>query len=284
MIWRGIRISSIVILPAILGFLTSGCEANLDPIDRDAGLYGIYGALDLNRQTNYIRVKDLNAELTGEATDTLDAIVTLENLESGIVDTLPRTRLQFEDIYLHNFIVDGQIAPDTPYRITAERTDGAQTSIETLTPTQPVPAAEPENQDCSIPITVTFEPINGGTIVIRMGIPFENDIYGPIYWAPPQVLEEESDQANRITYTFIPQVQVDVIPGSVTNGQDLDCTDLDDDDFLISYSHYSPGFYEKIENDPFDIRASTERFGAFYRDTLAVTVDIFAAPAKKSSQ
>ncbi len=255
--------------------LITGCEANLDPIDRDAGLYGIYGALDLNKQTNYIRVKDLNAELTGEATDTLDATVMLENLETGNVDTLSRNRLQFEDIYLHNFIVDEPVKPDTPYRVTARRSDGAQTSIETLTPTQPVPVAQPQNQDCATPVTVSFEPTNGGTIVIRMGIPFVNDIYGPFYWANPQELREEASEDGKITYTFTPQVQVDVIPGSVTNGQDLDCTDLDGDDFLISYSHYSPGFYERIENDPFDIRASTQRFGAYYRDTLAVTVDIY---------
>lgn len=280
MIRKSIKISSIVLLAAILGFVAIGCEANLAPIDRDAGLYGIYGALDLNRQTNYIRVKDLNAELTGDATDTLDAIVTLENLESGAIDTLPRTRLEFEDIYLHNFIVDNPVDPDTPYKITAERSDGAQTSIETLTPTMPEPIAEPENRDCSTPVTVTFEPTNGSTIVLIMGIPFEN-LFGPIYWATPQVLREASGESNKITYTFTPRTQVDVIPGSVTNGLDLDCTDLDDEDFMISFSHYSPGFYEKIENDPFDIRASTERFGAYYRDTLSVTVDIFASTANK---
>ena len=273
MIEKSTKKSSAIILVVTLAFLVVGCEAELDPIDRDAGLYAIYGALDLNKQINYIRVKDLNAELTESATDTLDALVTLENIETGVTDTLPRNRIPFEDIYLHNFIVNETISPDTPYRITARRSDGAQTSIETLTPTRPVPLAEPENQDCSTPITVTFDPTNGGTIVLRMGIPFES-VLGPIYWATPQVLEQESEQANRITYTFTPQVQVNLIPGSVTNGQDLDCTDLDDDVFMISYTHYSRGFYEKIENDPFDIRASTQRFGAYYRDTLAVTVDI----------
>ncbi|NGP75452.1 hypothetical protein G3570_02325 [Balneolaceae bacterium YR4-1] len=253
--------------------MITGCEANLDPIDRGAGVYGIYGALDLNSQTNYIRVKDLNAELTAEATNTLNATVTLENLETGEIDTLSSNRLQFEDIYLHNFVVNQPVSPDTPYSVTAKRSDGAQTSIETLTPTQPVPVAGPQNQACNTPVTVSFEPTNGGTIVIRLGIPFES-VLGPIYWATPQELREDTNAEGRITYTFTPQIQVSLIPGSVTNGQDLDCTDLDDDDFLISYAHYSRDFYEKIENDPFDIRASTQRFGSYYRDTLAVAVDI----------
>ena len=273
------RISTLVLLPALAVALLSGCEANLDPIDRDAGLYGIYGALDLNKQTNYIRVKDLNAELTGEATDTIDATVTLENLETGLVDTLPSTRLEFEDIYLHNFIVNGTISPDTPYRVTAERSDGARTTIETLTPTRPVPVAGPENQDCNTPITVAFNPTNGSAIVLRIGIPYASRL-GPIYWGSPQELKSNTNQEDNLEYTFTPRVQVDVIPPILTNGQDLECTDLHDDEFLISFTHYSPGFYEKIENDPFDIRSSTDRFGAYYRDTLSVAVDIFGVSAK----
>ncbi len=261
-------------------FLFIACENDLDPIDRDSGVYGIYGALDLNKQINYIRVKNLNAELTAEATDTIDATVTLENLETGIIDTLQSTRLEFDGIFLHNFIVNGSINPDTPYRVTAERSDGKITSIETLTPTRPVPVVGPENQDCNTPITVTFDPTNGSTIILRIGIPFESRL-GPIYWATPQELKDDTNQQGNIEYTFIPEVQVDVIPPSITNGQDLDCTDLHDDDFLISFTHYSPGFYEKIENDPFDIMASTDRFGAYYRDTLSVTVDISQGSSTK---
>lgn len=273
--------TTLTIFLLIAAILFVGCDDNtLNPIDRDRGLYGIYGALNLNKEVNYIRVKDLNAELTEEATDTIDATVTLENLETGVIDTLPSTRLQFEDIYLHNFIVNGPINPDTPYRVRAERSDGKSTSIETLTPTMPGPVAKPQNQDCSTPITVIFEPTNGSTIVLRVGIPFES-VLGPIYWATPQELKDEDNRQGSIVYTFTPQIQLDLVPGSVTNGQDLDCTDLDDDDFLISYSHYASGFYEKIDNENFDIVKSTDRFGAFYRDTLAVTVDIFGSSVKQ---
>lgn len=45
----------------------------MDPIDQDTGIYGIYGALDLDNQVNYIRIKDLKAEFTEAATDTIDA-------------------------------------------------------------------------------------------------------------------------------------------------------------------------------------------------------------------
>lgn len=265
----------------IAATLLVGCDDNtLDPIDRDRGLYGIYGALNLNNEVNYIRVKDLNAGLTAEATDTIDATVTLENLETGVIDTLPSTRLQFEDIYLHNFIVNRPISPDTPYRVRAERSDGKSTSIETLTPTMPVPVAGPENQACNTPVTVTFDPTNGGTIILRIGIPFETRL-GPIYWATPQELKDDASGQGNIEYTFSPEVQVDVIPPSLTNGRDLECTDLNDDEFLISFSHYAPGFYEKIDDENFDIVKSTDRFGAFYRDTLAVTVDIFGSSVKQ---
>jgi len=250
----------------LAGAMIAACDDNeLDPIDRDTGIYGIYGALNLDDELNYIRVKDLKAEFTQAATDTIDATVTLENLESGAVQTLGSETLKWEDIYLHNFIVNGPIAPDTRYRVTATSLDGAEVAIETMTPTMPAPHILPINDDCYTPITITFDPSNGGTIVLRLGIQISF-----LFWRTEQVLQADPNTPEKITYTFTPREELRFIPGGFG---DTRCYELRDDTFYIAYTHYGPGFYEKIENDPFDILASTDRLGALYQDTLTFPID-----------
>lgn len=259
-------ISSSVICMVLAAVLFVACDENeLDPIDRDTGIYGMYGALDLNKQVNYIRVKDLNAEFTEAATETIDATVTFENLESGAVQTLGSETLKWEDIYLHNFIVNGPIAPDTRYRVKAERSDGVEVAIETLTPTMPVPQANPISEDCHTPITVTFEPTNGSTIGLKLGF-----LRGDTLWRVEQIVQADQQNSNRISYTFVPQDELDLFP---PGNQTILCNELSESNVFVAYVHYSPGFYEKIKNDPFDILASTDRLGALYYDTLAIPID-----------
>lgn len=259
------------LFPLFIGLMLAGamiaaCDNNeLDPIDRDTGIYGMYGALDLNKQVNYIRVKDLNAEFTEAATETIDATVTFENLENGAVQTLDSETLKWEDINLHNFIVKGPIAPDTRYRVTAERSDGVKVAIETLTPTVPVPQANPINEDCHTPITVAFEPTNGSTMGLKLGF-----LRGDTLWRVEQIVQADQQNRNRISYTFVPQDELDLFP---PGNQTILCNELSESNVFIAYVHYSPGFYEKIENDPFDILASTDRLGALYYDTLAIPID-----------
>jgi len=245
--------------------LIASCENKLDPIDRDTGIYGMYGALDLNKQVNYIRVKDLNAEFTEAATENINAMVTFENLETGSIQTLESSKLEWEGIFLHNFIVNGSIEPDTRYRVTAERSDGVEVAIETLTPTKPVPEASPINQDCYTPVTVAFAPTNGSTIGLKLGF-----LRGDTLWRVEQIVQADQQNRNRISYTFVPQDELDLFPpGNVT----IKCNELSESNVFVAYVHYSPGFYEKIENDPFDILASTDRLGALYYDTLEVPID-----------
>lgn len=255
-----------IICLAVVGVMIIACDNTLDPIDKETGIYAIYGFLDLDEEINYIRVRDLNAPFTAEATQDIDAVVTLENLESGTTQILESTVMEYEGVFLHNFQVNGKISSDTQYRLTAKRSDGVTVSVLTTTPTMPEPSVVPTNQDCYIPIDVKFEPTNGGTIVLRVGfqIGFE-------YWLSPQVLKtNEENPEEKISYTFTPREQLALVPGT---GGNLSCHDMRDDNFYINYIHYSPGFYEKISNDPFDILASTERFGALYEDTLFIPID-----------
>ena len=262
--------STIVII--LLLFLIS-CDNSLDPLDREKGIYAVSGVLDLNKTENYIRVKDLNAPFTLEATDSLGAVVTFENLESGDRTVLESNRVEEDGVYLHNFRVDEKILPDTPYRLSVEGSDGEDVVIDALTPTNSEPEIHPLNENCYTPINFDINPSNGGTIAVRFGLRIPNRARVDTVWQDPIVLTPEVlDGEERISLTFLPNDRIQLVVGP-SGFPRLRCVHLNEPAVFISYAHYGRGFYEKVAPNEFDIFGSTDRFGAFYRDTVRVPID-----------
>lgn len=253
-------------LSGIAVLLLFSCDNTLEPIDEDNGIYAIYGFFDLDEEAHYIRVRDLNAPFTKDATETIDATVTLHNLTLGSSIQLESIRQDFQGIYQYNFLFTGNVIPDNEYLIRIERSDGVTVEAITRTPTKPDPVVEPLNQNCFVPIEFSMEPLNGSTVVLRIGLgPSEDDT-----WGTPRVLIPDSQ--GRVAFTFIPHDQVIELSRFVNPG--LRCGQvLHLGNIYVSYIHYGHGFYEQIANDPFDILQSTQRFGSLYYDTLAVPVD-----------
>ena len=242
------------------------CDNSIDPIDEDTGIFSIYGVFKLNEESNYIRIRDLNAPFTAEATQELDATVTLENRTANSVQTLESERTEHEGVYLHNFVVNGELEHDTEYRLTARRSNGASTSVTVITPTRTGGNASPTNQDCYTPIEVEFTPVNVGTIVYNIGFDFSNlrRFRGEV------VLNLDGNTSGNSSFAFTP---IDVVSLSSTGNRRLRCDDMDNENFYIIFRHYSPGFYEKIMNDSFDILHSTQLFGAFYHGIIEIPID-----------
>jgi hypothetical protein len=126
--------------------------------------------LDLLEETSYIRVRDMNAPFTLDATEELDAIVTLHNLDSGEITQLNSNVREFEGVYLHTFLFNDGVLPDTPYQLRIESSDGVELELNTLTPTLPVMQINRENDACTTPINLVFDPMNGGTMTLRFGL------------------------------------------------------------------------------------------------------------------
>lgn len=249
------------------------CDNSIDPIDRDQGIYSVYGYLDLNEETHYIRVKDLNAPFTAEATEQLDATVTLRNLSSGQSAVLQPEIREYEGVYLHTFVYNSVVVPDNDYQVTVERSDGAEVEILTRTPTKPGPRVEPVNEFCDVPVVFELAPLNGSTVVLRFG--YDTDPEDRNAWGPRIVFSGDPGQPlQNLTYTFIPHEELSrILPRF--SPQDIRCSEwLTTGNIFISYIHYAPGFYEQFAGVPFDALTSTQRFGALYYDTLAVPINL----------
>ena len=245
------------------------CNNTIEPLDRENGIFAIYGFLDLKENNHYIRVKDLHAPFTKAATETIDATVTLHNLTLGTATLLESERRAHEDIYQHNFIYSDSVYADHKYKLSIERSDGVIIDVTTLTPSMPEPIAEPLNQNCYVPIEFSMGSLNGGTVELRLGLgPSANH-----WWGRPHILQpDDSENPTQVTFTFTPHdAMINILP--FTNPSARCSQYLNTGSIYISYIHYSPGFFERIANDSFDIFESTQKFGALYFDTLAVPVD-----------
>lgn len=253
---------------SLLALLVAGCDNSLEPLDKDTGVYSVYGTLDLNNSTNEIRIRDLNVPFTEEATTEIDATVTLENLNTGFVEALNFERFFEAGVYHHNFIVTQNIEANTAYQLTVTRSDGEQVTLSTTTPTYPAPVAEPVNEKCYTPIEITFDPVYESTIAFF--IEFQaRDVRKTRLG--PYVIRNNPELANEAaTYTFTPVDLMKMVPGTLGRYR---CTDLVIPRFELYYAHYSPGFYESIIDNPFDAFESTQRFGAYYEDQLIIPID-----------
>lgn len=252
----------------------SSCDNSLDPIDLETGgNYSIYGFLDLNEETHYIRVRELNAPFTKEATESIDATVSLQNLNRGSTAILESRVRDHEGVNLHEFVYNNEIIPKDTYRLTVERSDGFAVNISITAPTKPEPRVAPINQNCYVPIDFEMDPLFGSTVVLQVGLLTYDARLRKyvIIWTPRKVFNVGDDQTpGKITYSFIPQEQISEI---LHFFPDPRCERyVIDGNIHLNYIHFGPGFYEQVTTETFDIMDS-QRFGAVYFDTLSIPID-----------
>ncbi|MCC5907150.1 MAG: DUF4249 family protein [Balneolaceae bacterium] len=110
--------------------LLAGCDETFNPItERESHPYSIFGLLEYPADTNWIRVSEVRNNLYLDENATIDAVVTLQHMESGQTETLQDTLVQYEEgIYAFNFRSSMVLEPEQPYLLKAEREDGQTSS------------------------------------------------------------------------------------------------------------------------------------------------------------
>lgn len=257
----------------------SGCENSIQPLDRNNGVFSIYGALDLKKEVNFVRIKDLNRTLLQDTAGSIDASVVIENLQSGNSDVMQDSIVAFDGVKTHNFYTGMDILPDTRYRVSVERSDGRTVTAETYTPSIARTDVEPVMEDCKTTIKVTFSPVEE-RINLSLNIGFNYN--GARQWvylrenlaAGPGNID--NDQKTEI-YSFSPKDILDLFTGydAVFNqgAEEIWCHELDDDRFYVRYTHYGPDFFENTTSYSLQIPGGTGRLVSLYKDTLNFRID-----------
>lgn len=131
-----LRARSLIGLVCLFVLVAVGCDTTV-PTPSNKYAYSLYGVLDPARDTQWVRVEPLNTPTSEGAPKSLDATVTLENLDTGQAWRLRDSLMVVQTEPHHNFWTTAPIRPGTSYRLTARRPDGATTQAETATPSQP---------------------------------------------------------------------------------------------------------------------------------------------------
>jgi predicted small secreted protein len=258
----------VAVLLVVCALWFTACDNTLEPFDQDIGIFSVYGVLDMNEETHYVRIREMSAPFTAEATRDMDATVFFDRPGTGDSEILESDVREYEGVFLHTYRIEGAIEAGTTYRLRVIRSDGVSVEAETTSPTYSVPVTDPENVRCHVPADVEFGPVNGGVFVLRVGTCRDDDC-----WGAPYILRPGENGGNGMyTFRFLGSEQLLLLSAGKPNSPR--CGGGNIMNFYISYTHYAPGFYEQIENDPFDIQASFLRFGALYRDTLTIPVDM----------
>lgn len=237
--------------------ITQGCEErSISPLEESSGTYSVYGALSIDQNTNYIRVRDLTIPFLSDSARSIDAIVTFEDLESGTGTVLEDSVVNFGGNYTHNYILEQQLQPDHRYSLTVERSNGESvTSLATTPAITNVELSETPRPSgdvvlgCTVQMTFSYQNVvEPETIRMEVGFDYQNEIH----WAEVgKVAElEYKDGVDEMFVRMSPRnLLVEVFPPPGIDNPALnprflsptvDCDQLDSDLVRIRYDHFGP--------------------------------------------
>lgn len=272
-------IGSLLIL---LAFFSSCEEAQIDALEDEDGIYSVYGALNIDENPNYIRVKDLRTAL-GADPSALGAEVTFENLNTGATSILNDTLVTFNGISTNNFILHEDLQPRSSYRIAVTRGDGNSVSSVATTPAITEASITPnENVDCFSEIVFEFENVLPSE-QIRLEVTLASYEVRTFEITQFCTFEQDENTASlRLTTRdflgmLFPDQGVNLITCRETPSE-ISCDDLASSIILVRYLHLGSEWqkvYPIYPNDPQDIMDVENGLGFFggYRDeTISYTI------------
>ena len=266
---------NILLLFSAVFFVFWGCETSINPLNEEKGIYSIYGYLDLNKEENYIRVKNLNKPLSEMDEDSIDADVTFTNLANGNSNKLKDTVVTFDGVKTHNYGINMDLQPDTKYQVRVERSDGRETLATATTPAIADRNLTPSNAGCFSNIQLKFRPVRSRFAMdLEIGIPFDDKIF----WT--KMDSDLIDANNVVRINFTPWYIIRKVFGGNNpagfESEQVYCSDLSDDTYRVRYTHFGPDLSRNTISDTLSAPGGAGKFGALYNDSFSFKIDTSA--------
>lgn len=145
------------LLLLIIFCLITCSDPKINGLEDERGIYSIYGALDIDKNPNYIRVKDLRIPLSADSSE-IDGVVEFQDLETGTTTILQDTIVEFNENRTNNYILHEDLEPRQSYQLTVTRPDGNFVSSIATTPGITRHSVQPnENVSCFSNIEIRFQ-------------------------------------------------------------------------------------------------------------------------------
>lgn len=234
------------------------CDNDFEPLSKDGISHSVYGFLDFDADTNYIRVNDLKKPLLEGDLTPFSGMVTLEHLESGSSEVLSDSVIVFNEIAAFNFLSMLPVFPENTYRLTLADSEGNSTSIihtsinryDELT-YQPL---LPEQRTCTRIFTLTFSPIYSGAIILNVHPRSGQNEYTFTAIEPHRVFR------NSITF----DLRFTDIGRAVSLGDGFYCPNKFEPIVRFEYTHVSDELIPDVDAPQKFELGSVGRFGTLY--------------------
>jgi hypothetical protein len=130
--------------PVLYGLLLlatafAGCDStSVDPFISTDRYFSIYGSLDMQLTTQFLRVEAIDTQFGADDPTVIDAVVRSIDLNSSETEIWRDSLITFsDDTHGHVFMSRLRVRAGHKYRIEVERSDGAVTWAETTVPAEP---------------------------------------------------------------------------------------------------------------------------------------------------
>lgn len=258
-------------LTALLAAI-AGCENSIDPLNEKRGIYSVYGYLDVLKDQNFIRIKDLNRPLDADTPGTIDAEVRFSNLSKGTSSVLEDSTVTFDGVKTHNFGTEMDIIPGNKYELTVTRSDGRQVKATATAPTILSVEVITAGKGCLDPIKVTFDPIERRKLLeLDMGFEYNQKMF----WVDMSPLINEPNK--RLSITFRP---ADLL-FKVFAPADVKCYQLDSEILTARYTRYGPDYFQNTFTNSSDIPGGVGKFGSYYEDSFTISIDTVKSKSRR---
>lgn len=277
----------LLLLIAFAGIIS--CERSVNPFEDNQGIYSVYGALEVGKDQNIIRVRNLLEPFGTDSTTTFDATVSFTDLASGETTQLRDSVVSYEVGRTHNFILEQNIELNSQYRITVERSDGAQTTGLATTPGLTEATFAPgQFIACETQMDFRFYNVKPSELVqMEIGATYEGelhwaemDLVGQIEYDPQlDVHRVQMSPRNLLVEVFTPVLPDNPYFDPYTLFPTVNCAELDNNTIMIRYKHYGPEWQTgrpledgSIDTDSGLIENGLGFFGAYRTDTFSFEI------------
>lgn len=257
--------------------LVSGCDTSIQPIDKEAGLFSIYGYLNLTREPHYVRIRYLKDPILNDSAAGVNATVRLDHMETGASEVLDDSVVVFQGVQTHNFRSDLNLQPQEQYRIVVERADGQSTQATATMPpfTEVVPVPE-GTVNCVENMRATFPNVPEPRLVRANA-----GIHWRARWNWVAVDIFASNPGGSPSITFSPETIIRrIIPERIleaTGPPRRYCDLLGKKKIRLAYIHFGPDWPpDSLLTNPVASRVENGLgvFGGLHRDTLEKEIEI----------
>lgn len=232
-------------------WLSCGRDRVINPFEDTVGTYSAYGALDIDKPVNSIRIRNVSTPfLIDSVTGYEDVNVFFTDFSTNTETQLADTIINFNGNYTYNYLLREDLQPSSQYGIKIVYNDGNESTTTVNTPAVTIADTTPDKaSNCRLNMRISFKNVKRPEFInAEVGVLYQ----GSMQWAPiqtiqtPEFLDGKDEMELQLTVT---NLLVDIFPPppEATIGipprfwlPTVSCDELDEYKMYIRYIHFGP--------------------------------------------